>query len=419
MAHQDPPNTPDAKAKPTLRRSLTLAHAVLYGLGITIGAGIYVLIAAAAARAGMHAPISFVITAVLIGLTGVSFAELAVRMPVAAGEAAYVRAAFRSDRIATLVGLLVISIAIVTASTISVGAAGYISVFIAAAEWIIIASVVLCMGAIAARGIVESVTFAGIMTLIEIGGLLIIIVAGFILEPDVVHRASEMLPTSLDPNLWGGIMTASLLAVFAFIGFQGIVNIAEEVKDPSHNLPRAILLTLLISTALYVFVVWIALTSLGVETLAASKAPLAHVFEHLTGATPKVMSAIAIVATLNGIVVSMIMASRVMYGLSRQGSLPTVLGTINATTRTPLIATFLVIGIILVLALWLPIAYLADIAARLTLAMFAIVNLALLKIKRDEESAPASLFICPKWVPAAGFISCILYILADFIVQFG
>src|SRR6185436_19266912 len=114
---------------PTLSRSLSLWHATLYGLGVTIGAGVYVLIGAAAARSGMHTPLAFVLAAILMALSAASFAELASRLPVAAGEAAYVRNAFQSDLLATIVGLLVIGIAIVSAAAISVGSAGYIGVF--------------------------------------------------------------------------------------------------------------------------------------------------------------------------------------------------------------------------------------------------------------------------------------------------
>src|SRR5689334_4147083 len=162
---------------PGLARSLSLLHAVLYGLGVTIGAGIYVLIGAAAARAGMYAPLAFAIAAVLMGLTAASFAELAGRMPVAAGEAAYVRAAFQSDRLATLVGALVIAIAVVSAAAISVGSAGYLSVFINLPEPLLVVGVVLAMGTIAAWGINEAVNFAGTMTLIEVGGLILLILA--------------------------------------------------------------------------------------------------------------------------------------------------------------------------------------------------------------------------------------------------
>jgi len=399
-----------------LRRSLTLTHVVLYGLGVTIGAGIYVLIAAEAARAGMHAPIAFIATGLLMGLTGASLAELGVRMPVAAGEAAYARAAFRSKRIAAAVGFLAIAMSLVSAATICSGAAGYIGVFIDLPARVIIAAVVLTMGAVAAGGIVGSVTFAGLMTLIEIGGLMIVIVAGSLFEPDVIVRVPEILPLTLDASVWTGIFTASLLAVFAFIGFEGIVNIAEEVKDPSRTLPRGIFLTLAITTVLYVLVMWVALVAVGPSTLAASNAPLALVYERLTGSSPRTMSAIAIVATLNGIVVNMIMASRILYGLSRQDILPPAFGQVSTVTQTPLVATAVAVTIVLFFSLWLPIAELADLSARMTLALFAIVNLALFRIKlRDDQSTKPS-FSCPRWVPLAGFLSCILFIVADFIV---
>jgi basic amino acid/polyamine antiporter, APA family len=404
---------------PGLRRALTLTHVVLYGLGVTIGAGIYVLVAAAAARAGMHAPIAFAAAGLLMGLTGFSLAELGVRMPVAAGEAAYARAAFQSERLAAFVGFLCIAMSLVSAATISVGAAGYVGVFVPLPAKVLIAAVVLSMGAIAARGIVESVSFAGLMTLIELGGLAMIIVAGFLFAPDVVVRGPEMLPLTTDPSVWSGIFTASLLAVFAFIGFEGIVNIAEEVKDPSRTLPRAILLTLAISTVLYVLVMWVALVAVGPAELAASNAPIALVFERLTGASPLTMSAIAIVATLNGIVVNIIMASRIIYGLSRQGALPAALGHVSRTTQTPLLATAVCVGIVLFFSLLMPIADLADLSARLTLAMFSLINLALMRIKMRDDPNPRGEFRCPRWVPLAGFICCLLFIVFDFVILAG
>jgi amino acid transporter len=125
------------------------------------------------------------------------------------------------------------------------------------------------------------------------------------------------------------------------------------------------------------------------------------------------MSAIAIVATLNGIVINIIMASRVMYGLARSGNLPTILGTLNPATQTPLVATALSVVIVLAFALAFPIAQLADISARITLIMFAIVNLALYAIKSREHTTPEGIFRCPRWVPLAGFVSCVVFILAD------
>ena len=371
---------------PALERSLSLLQATLYGLGVTIGAGIYVLVGAATARAGMYAPLAFLIAALLMALSAASFAELAGRLPVAAGEAAYVREAFRSDRLATAIGLLVVAIAIVAAAAISLGAAGYVGVFLTLPEPVLVTVVVAAMGVVAAWGINESVSFAGIMTVIEIGGLIMLIGIGMAMEPDLVRRLPEALPSFGDGHAIAGIVGTTLLVVFAFIGFEGLANVAEEVRDPRRTLPYAIFLTLTISTLLYVLVVWVALVSVGQAELAASKAPLALVFERLTGASPRTMSAIAIVATLNGVIVQIIMASRVLYGLARQGNLPAGLGAVSKVTRTPLVATAVTTALVLILALALPLQHLADLTARLTLVVFALVNLSLVRIKARERS---------------------------------
>lgn len=406
----------EMSATAPLKRSLSLGHATLYGLGVTIGAGIYVLIGAAVARAGMHAPIAFVLAAVLMALSGASFAELAGRFPVAAGEAAYVRHAFHSHRLATVVGLLVVAIAIVSGAAISVGSAGYIGVFLASPEPVVVAGVVLAMGAIAAWGIKESVSFVGAMTLIEVGGLLLLIVAGMASGTDVVTRLPEALPPISSTGAVSGIVGTALLAVFAFTGFDALANVAEEVREPERTLPRAIVLTLALSTILYVLVVWVALVTVPRAELATSKAPLALVFERLTGASPKTMALIAIVATLNGIVVQIILSSRMLYGLARQGDLPAAFGAVNRVTRTPLCATALTTALVLLLALLLPLHYLADVTSRLALVVFALVNLALIRIKAREAAPPAGIYVAPVWVPWAGLVSCVVLLVAELVV---
>ncbi len=396
----------------TLKRSLTLWHTLLYGLGVTIGAGIYVLIGPAAAHAGMSAPLAFVVTAVLMGFSAASFAELATRMPVAAGEAAYVAEGFRSPRFGIAVGLLVAAIAITTSSTIAVGSADYIRVFLALPEPVIIAAVVLAMGAIAAWGIVESVTFAAVMTVIEIGGLVFIAALGAIMEPATFSRLPEMASDLATPGRLDGLLAAGILAVFAFIGFESIVNVAEEMQEPRRDLPRSILLTLAISTLLYVTVMWVSLVVLGSQTLGAAKAPLAAVFERLTGLPPTVMAAVAIVATLNGIIVSIILAARVTYGLAVRGEMPALFGRLDPRTRTPVAGTVVMTLITLVLALAIPLEGLADLSSYLTLAMFASVNLALALIKARESAPPAGVFVTPRAVPVIGFVATVAFALA-------
>lgn len=407
--------TPDRQA--TLKRSLTLWNATLYGLGVTIGAGIYVLIGPAAARAGMHAPLAFLVAALLMAPTAASFAELATRMPVAASEAAYVRAGFRSPWGGHLIGYLVIAIAIVSSAAISVGSAGYIRVFVNVPQPALIAAVVSAMGLVAMLGVKQSVTLAGIMTLIEIGGLLVIVAAGFLVEPGTVTRLPEMWSGVANGTVLIGLLSASLLAVFAFIGFEGIVNVAEEVENPRRTLPRAIFATLALTTILYCLVAWVALVAVGAAELGGTQAPLALAFSRLTGWSPLTMSAVAIIATMNGIIVQMIMASRVMYGLSTAGGLPAGLGVVDPRTQTPIRATALTLVVVMLLALLVPLERLADMTSRITLVMFAIINLALILLKARETAPPAGVFTVSRWVPISGFALTVMFLLADLLVQ--
>lgn len=402
-----------ATAPPRLARRLSLLNVVLYGVGVTVGAGIYVLISAAAARAGMHAPIAFLVAAGLMALTALSFAELGSRMPVAASEAAYVEAGLSSRHLATAAGLVVIAIGIVSAAAISLGSAGYIRVFVDLPQPIIVAGVVFAMGAIAAWGIKESVVFAGVMTAIEIGGLLLIVGAGFVGVPEVVSQMPAAVPSVGDGQAWLGILSSGLLVVFAFVGFEGIVNVAEEVEDPERTIPRAIFLTLIITTLLYMSVVWVALVAVGPEELGRAAAPLALVFERLTGLSPRVMSAIAVVATLNGIIVQIIMASRVTYGMADKGSLPPWFAEVHPVTRTPLRATFVTTAVVLALALFVPLEGLAELTSRMALVLFAFVNLSLGIIRWREKEAPPGTFRAPAWAPWAGFVSTVLFLVAD------
>jgi amino acid transporter len=399
-----------------LKRALTLPLVVLYGLGVTIGAGIYVLIGAAAATAGMYAPLAFVLAAVVMAPSALSFAELSARFPVAAGEAAYVERGLGLRPLALLVGLLVIGVGVVSAAAISLGSVGYIRVFVDLPPAVLIPAVVLGMGAVAAWGISESVTLAATMTAIEIGGLMIIIVAAALGGEDVVARSPQLLPSLADLPALTGILGAALLAFFAFIGFESIVNVAEEVRDPTRTLPRAILWTLGTATLLYVLVSALSVLTVPPQELGGSEAPLALVFERATRLPPHVLSAIAIVATLNGIIVQMIMASRVIYGLAEQGSLPRLLAVVSPATRTPLLATWLVIAIVLATALFFPLGRLAETTSQISLVVYALVNLALIRIKLTGLHGAAPGIEVPMAVPVLGATSCIALLLTGLLL---
>lgn len=402
--------------RPALKRSLTLPLLVLYGLGVTIGAGIYVLIGAAATRAAAHTPVAFVLAGIVMALTAASIAELAVRMPVSAGEAAYVQAGFRSQRLALVVGLLVLAAGVVSAAAISRGAAGYLGELVPMRQASLVTAVVIVMGAVAAWGITEAVWVAGIMTLIEIAGLIVIVASGVSADPSILARLPDAVHGLGDAAVWPGILGASLLAFFAFIGFEGMVNVAEEVREPERTLPLAIGLTLVISTVLYILVVWVAIHSVPRVDLAGSSAPLSLVYQRVTGASPVVISLIAVVATINGVIAQMVMSSRVVYGMAQQGIFPASLARVNKETRTPLRATALVVLLVLVLAHWVPLERLADVTTRLMLVIFSLVNAALVLIKSRGEPLPAAHgFSVPVAVPLAGGLSALGMLIADMV----
>jgi APA family basic amino acid/polyamine antiporter len=393
------------KAQPTelpgtLRRRLGLPLLVLYGTGITIGAGIYVLIGAVAGYAGVYAPWSFMLAAMAMAFTVASYAELSTRFPVSAGEAVYIRAAFQSRLLSTLTGLLTIAIGVVSSAAVAVGSVGYIQQFVDLPHGVIVVAVIVVLGAVAAWGILESVLLASVFTLIEVGGLLAIIVAAAHADLPIVSALVQPLP--LETAKLSGIAFASLLAFFAFVGFEDLANVVEEAKVPHRDIPRAMVLTLLISTILYVAVAGIAISAVPAEMLAASPAPLSLVFRKVAGVSPATISAIAIVATLNTILAQMTMAARVIYGMARQGDLPRIAGHVHPRTATPLFATFLIVLLVIVLALSISFERLAEGTSLATLVVFALVNLSLLKLRHRRVLSHGPHVSVPVWVPAAG-----------------
>src|SRR5450759_4694653 len=388
-----------------LQRRLSLPLLVLYGIGITIGAGIYVLIGAVAGHAGRYAPWSFVLAAVVMAFTVGSYAELTTRFPVSAGEAAYVRAAFRSRAASTLTGLLTIVIGIVSSSAVALGAAGYIAQFTDLPPSAIVSLLLAVLGAVAAWGILESVLLASLFTLIETGGLIAIIVAG--VHARLPFAEVLLVAPPLEAATLSGIAYASLLAFFAFIGFEDLANVVEEAKLPQRDIPRAMVLTLLISSALYLAVATIAVLAVPIDTLAASPAPLSLVFRAVANISPATISVIAIVATLNTILAQMTMAARVVYGMAKQGDLPGFAGRVHPKTATPLIATALIVAATLALALLVPFERLAEGTSLATLVVFALVNLALLRLRHRKIHTDGT-HICVKiWKRASGFVSCL------------
>lgn len=396
-----------------MERRLTLPLLTLYGLGVTIGAGIYVLVGATAAKAGIFAPVSFLLAAVVVGFTGFSYCELGTRYPVSAGEAIYVREGFNSRIMSLIVGLMVVSSNVVSSAAVAIGAAAYIEAFIPLPPQMLTALVILIVGVTAAWGILESVVLAAIFTVIEIGGLGLVVWFGLTNDLNPTLYPGSLIPP-FEADAWSGIFAAGLLAFFAFVGFEDIANVAEEVKDPGRTLPRGIILTLIISTIIYVVVVSVVVLAVPMSSLVGSAAPLALIFENAGPRISTLFSLIAIIATVNGALIQVIMASRVLYGLASQGSLPRVLAKVNGVTRTPLVATALVVAIIFFLAYFLPIGELAEMTSTIVLIVFAFVNMALLRLKWLGVPPTGNVFQVPALVPVLGLLSCGTLLFAGF-----
>ena len=394
-------------ASPQLARRIGLPLLILYGMGVTIGAGIYVLIGETTARAGTYGPTSFLVAAVIMAFSAASFAELCGRVPRAAGEALYVASAFHRPWLTLATGGLVLLAAIVAAATISLGSAGYMSELIPLPRSVLTVGVVGFTAALAAWGIRESVIFAAVLTLVEITGLLAIIGLGFWTQPDIMSHIPQVVPPLSSGSGWSAVLAASLLAFFAFIGFDDTVNLAEESPNPERLIPWAIAITLVIVTALYFLVSLVAVTTLSAQELQSSNAPVALLYEKLTGASPVAITLIGVFATLNGVVIQIIMASRVLYGLASSGHLPKGLGRINSATQTPVFATTLVAAVIVVLVLLFPLEGLAEMTSTVILVVFMLVNLALVRIKLTGVRPPANAVEVPLIAPVLGAITCI------------
>ncbi len=386
----------------SLKKNINLPLLILYGLGNTLGAGIYVLVGKVAGIAGLFAPIAFMVSSLVVIFTALTYSELSSRYPLSAGEAVYIHRGLGLKWVAVFAGLLICASGIVSAATLCRGFIGYCQVFIDIHDRFALVLLIITLGGIVVWGIKEAVITAAVFTIIEIIGLLLIIVTGMDNISFDRVRAAELFPTP-DVAVWLSILNGAFLAVYAFLGFEDMVNVAEEVKNPERNMPLGIILTLLISTALYFMVSFVAVIAVPVESLQQSKAPLALVYQNSTGKDPVLISIISMFAVINGALIQIIMSTRILYGMSSQKWLPNLFSKVNKHTHTPLVATMLVVSLLLTTALILPLVTLAKTTSFLLLIVFGLVNLALIFLKRRQPYAP-NIRTYPFLIPVLGLI---------------
>ncbi|MBA6346716.1 MULTISPECIES: APC family permease [unclassified Colwellia] len=391
-----------------LNRSISLPMLILYGLGTMIGGGFFALLGEIADEAGLFMPLAFLLSGGLAFISATSFAELSSRFPFSAGEARYTQEGFSSKNFSTLVGWLVILTGIVSAATITVATAGFIQDFIAVSQTLTILFLVLGMGIIAGWGIGKSVAFVAVISVIQIGALVYIVFVGGDSLQALPSRWTELfIPTS--STVWLGVFSGAFLGFYAFIGFEDMVNMAEEVKDVRKNLPIAILVSIVLTTLIYIVVSTIAVLTVSPQMISSSNTPVAEILRGHGDFSMKILGIVSILI-INGALAQIIMASRVIYGLSKKDKAPTFLGKINAKTQTPLRATALITLIVLVLSVFFPLKTLAESTSFIILIIFAIVNLSLWRIKGRENRDSKQKIYFPRWISLFGFMTSIVVI---------
>jgi len=313
-----------------LDRSLGLWQVTASGVGIIVGAGIYVLIGDAVELAGPRVWISFVLVGGLSALTGLSYAELASMFPKAGAEFEYARHAY-PPWVAFIVGWVMFTGLIVAAAAVALGFGRYLGRF---------ASVSPRVGGLALLGIVGLVAWSGIrrtarltvaLSLIQVGGLVSVIAIG------VPHLGQVDLLSGTGGA--GGLVAAAALVFFAFIGFDEVITLAEETRDPTRTVPRALLLALGISTLLYIGVAVAAVSVLGADALGASDRPLADVIDHaLGGRGADLLALVALTATMNTTLLCVTASSRLQYGMASTSALPAAFRRLGPRSRAPRVA---------------------------------------------------------------------------------
>ncbi|WP_270728400.1 APC family permease [Shimia sp. Alg240-R146] len=370
-----------------LKRSVGLGLLTAYGVGVMVGAGIYVLVGAVAGEAGIYAPLAFLLAGLVAAPTALSYGELSARIPEAAGEAAFVEKAFGSQALAVLVGLAIVATGVVSAAAVLRGGAGYLLTLVSLPQVVAIVGLAIVLIGVALYGVMESLALAAVFTVIELAGLALVVWAGSQASVTTDWAMAESTPFVDLP--WGAIGAAAVLAFFAFIGFEDIVNMAEETQRPERNVPWAIILSLGITTVVYALVTWVTVRVVPIADLAESERPLVLVLQSRGGANSgTVLAAIAVFAALNGVLAQIVMASRVLFGLGRRTQLLAMFYHVHPQRGTPYVATLLVGGLVILAAMSANVSALAEITSIILLTAFVVMNAALILLKLRSPEAP-------------------------------
>ena len=369
-----------------LRREIGLWTAVAYGVGTILGAGIYALIGVATGKAGNLVWLSFALAAGIAAFSGLSYAKLSSIFPSSGAEYVYVEEAFRSKFWAFIVGWLVLISSIISAAAVAQGFGGYLSSMVGIPVAVGASLLIVVLATVNYAGIKESLTLNVILTLIELLGVVIVIFLGAGYLGTVDYTQS---PTGL-----AGVVGAVGIIFFAFIGFEGLVKIGDETKDPTRTIPLALMLSLVITTVLYVLVSLAVVSILPYEELAASTSPLSDVALRASGQEASLLlSLIALLSTANTVLIILIASSRIAYGMSMRSALPGILARVDPRRGTPLAAILLTTVASIAFCFLGGIELTANVSNFTIFLVFLSVNLAVIQLSRGRTNIGGSYVI--------------------------
>lgn len=399
---------PAAENPTRLRKAVTGPLLFAFILGDVLGAGIYALMGVLSEEVGGMLWAPLVVALLLALLTAGSYAELVTKYPRAGGAAVFAERAFRSPLVSFLVGFCMLAAGVVSAAGLSIAFAGdYLSTFIDLPTTPVAIAFLAIVALLNARGIRESLGANLVMTAIELSGLVIVIVVvAFFVgggggDFSRVVEAPEGTPVAL------AVLAGAVIAYYSFVGFETSANMIEEVKDPRHTYPRALFASLVTAGIVYVLVGVASSVALPASELQESSGPLLAVVEATGASIPSwLFSLIALIAVANGALLTMIMVSRLTYGMAEQKLLPGVLSRVLPKRKTPWVAILVTTLVAMGLTLVGDLALLASTVVLLLLVVFLSANVSVLVLRRDKVEHDH--FRVWTFVPVLGILSCIL-----------
>jgi APA family basic amino acid/polyamine antiporter len=390
-----------------LKRAIGRNMLLFFVIGDVLGAGIYALVGVVGGRVGGAIWAAFGLALLLAVFTAFAYAELVTKYPRAAGAALYVNKAFRRPFLTFLVAFAVMASGITSAATLSTAFGGdYLKEFVSVPTVLAALVFILVVAAVNFRGISESVRVNVTLTTIELGGLVLICVIAAAALVNGDGEPSRALDFKAGESVPIAILAGAALAFYALIGFEDSVNVAEETQEPQRDYPRALFGGLAVAGVIYLSVATLASMAVPTQTLADSSGPLLEVAQVGPLAIDgQIFALIALFAVANGALINMIMASRLVYGMSREGIVPRVFGGVHAGRRTPLAAIVFTTALCMVLIAIGDLETLADTTVTLLLCAFILVNVSVLVLRRDPVDHPH--FVAPSALPVIGAAVCV------------